>query len=81
MDPNCCVTGCVSAPKHPHFNQYYECTVNRLDPRGVAAARLIAQTNGHKLAAQLQVGQFVAAQAREDEDDTYIIGVATDCGD
>ena len=81
MDANCRVTGCISAPKHPHWNQYYECPVNRLDPRGVAAARLIAQHNGHKLAAQVKVGQFVAAQARDDEEDSYIVAVATDCGD
>ena len=78
MDANSRVTGCTSATKHPHWNQYYECHVNRLDPHGVVAARLIAQDNDHKLASQIKVGHSVAAQAQDDEEDSYIVAIATD---
>ena len=81
MDANCRVQGCISAAKNIFWNQFFECPVNRKDPRGVAAARIIAVQEGHKLAAKIKVGDFVAFQARADEEDSYIVGVAVDCGD
>lgn len=59
-----------------------------MDPRGVAQRRTIAQSEGHKLADNLQSKtgvfkeQFIAAQARGEntEDVDFLIGVTVDVG-
>ena len=80
MDSNCRVTGCLKAQQNALFGQYHMCSVNRLDPRGVAGSRLIAQSNGHLIAGKLKVGMLLAAQTRVSEEDQYSIGVAVDAG-
>ena len=54
--------------------------VNRSDAVGVTARRSTAQENGRKMAMKVKVGDYVAVQAREDEQDQYWIGVAVDAG-
>ena len=62
---------------------WHGCGVERLDTRGVAHQRKVVQGEGHKMAAKLKgkVGVFVAAQARADNTEDFIVGVTVDAGE
>jgi hypothetical protein len=73
------IPGCAHHGKAAH--KWFQVDVGRLDARGIAQFRTEAQDAGHKLAAQLKVGDWIAAEAREDAVDPYWIARAVDGGD
>lgn len=71
-----------SKPGKENVEKWHGCGVEKMDPAGVAVRRKASQGEGHKLAGKLKgkLGVFVAAQARGDNTEDYLIGVTVDAG-
>ena len=57
--------------------------MQRHDTRGTAARRKVAQAAGHKMAADIKVGEIIAVQDRTDQGHSspYLLAQALDAGD
>jgi hypothetical protein len=56
--------------------RWWECSVQRLDTRGVGGRRKKAQAAGAKMVAQLEVPEFVAFQDRTNQSHTFPYWIA-----